>query len=390
MSSVPIIGIGAISAAGSTADTAYNAVSHGVDGLMPLSLFDAGLKTVPLCGQVRSTPQFEKYCTVADRSTALALCAAHEALAPVADLKNLRLGLVLATTVGGITLSENFYEEFRKNPAFASRSAEFLSGHEPAATAGAVARSINAQGFHTVSTACSTGLHAIGMAKRLIEQGRYDLCMAIGTDALCRLTMRGFASLMLIDMDGCKPFDKRRVGISLGEGAGALLLASDDVCATLGVSPLALTAGWGASADCHHMTAPHPEGKGAIAAVRSALAEASMAPDSIDMIATHGTATPDNDSAEIKAMQTVFSVLPPFTSMKRSLGHTLAASGAIEAVFSVLSIINNTIPATGGYEQADEKIGCAPSVYVQKPVHTVLKNSFGFGGNNAALILTKN
>jgi 3-oxoacyl-(acyl-carrier-protein) synthase len=226
------------------------------------------------------------------------------------------------------------------------------------------------------------------MAKRLIERDIYDICLAIGSDALSILTVRGFASLMLIDYDGCKPFDRRRVGISLGEGAGALLLASPDAASKLGRVPVAYVAGWGASADCHHMTAPHPDGLGARQAVQNALDEAGIEPCRISFIAAHGTATPDNDNAEIKAMRSLFGTLPPFCSMKRTLGHTLAASGALEAVFSVKAMLHGVIPPTAGYEQQDDAINAAPSAKTHTDVKFVLKNSFGFGGNNAAVVFS--
>jgi len=385
---IPIIGMGAVSCAGYGTAVCFNAVREGRDGLSPLSVLDSGLKQAPLCGQIEENPESRLGRTVQDKTTALALCAAHEALAQVTDRRELRLGVVLATTVGGITRSEIFYRELKKEPEHVRHAAAYVSHHEPTATTAAVASCVHAAGFHTISTACSTGLHAVGMAKRLIENGTYDLCLAVGSDALSILTVRGFASLMLIDYDGCKPFDRRRVGISLGEGAGALLLASAGAAKKLGCMPQAYVAGWGASADCHHMTAPHPDGLGAQRAVRSALAEAGIEPSAIDFIAAHGTATPDNDAAEIKAMRAVFAALPPFCSMKRTLGHTLAASGALEAVMSICAMREGIIPPTAGYDQFDESVGAAPSPKTKAEIRYVLKNSFGFGGNNAAVVFS--
>jgi 3-oxoacyl-(acyl-carrier-protein) synthase len=288
-----------------------------------------------------------------------------------------------------MTRSESFYRGLKEDPASITRAAAELSHHEPTAVAGAIAQAVGAVGFHTLSTACSTGLHAIGLAKRLIESGAYDACLAIGSDALSQLTVRGFASLMLIDFSGCKPFDRRRVGICLGEGAGALLLAAPQAAAKIGLPPLAMVSGWGASADGYHMTAPHPQGEGARRAVTSALSDAGLSPDAISAIATHGTATPDNDVAEIAAMAAIFSKLPPFCSMKRSLGHTLAASGTLEAVFAIKALRAGIMPATGGHAEADEKIGHSPSVKHPLATRHILKNSFGFGGNNAAVIFSQ-
>ncbi len=389
MSSIPIIGMGAVSAAGYGVSKGYEAVSKGLDCLTPLSLFNAALKEIPLCGQVAEDPSSKFSFPVPNRSIGLALWAVQEALRPVGEKNNLRLGIVLATTVAGMTRSELFYRELRDNPDYSKNASSELAFHEPTAVTGFLANQVNAHGFHSISTACSSSLHALGMAKRLIENNVYDLCLAVGVDALSILTIRGFASLMLIDFSGCKPFDVRRVGISLGEGAGALLLASEKAAVQLDISPIAGMAGWGASADGHHMTAPHPEGAGAIRATNAALMEAGITTADIDMVAAHGTATPDNDVSEIKAMRTLFDPLPPFYSMKRTLGHTLAASGSLETVFAVCALNENKIPATAGFEQPDETINAQPSSGEEKKLRYILKNSFGFGGNNAVIVLSK-
>jgi 3-oxoacyl-[acyl-carrier-protein] synthase-1 len=387
MPAIPVIGMGTVCSAGYGVHTGFAAVSEGKDGCVPLSVLDTGLKQTPLCGEVKERSQ--ETLEAPNATTGFALHAAREACEKLPQNHGLRLGLVLATTVAGMTRSEQFYRTLRENADVVRQAAGILAFHEPTAVSGVVAARINACGFHTISTACSTGLHAVGMAKRLIEHDVYDLCCAVGADALSLLTVRGFARLMLIDFDGCKPFDKRRVGISLGEGAGALLLASAAAQEKLGIEPAGYVAGWGASADGYHMTAPHPEGRGARRAVEKALEEAQVAPEDIGFIAAHGTATPDNDVAEIKAMQSIFSKLPPFGSMKRSLGHTLAASGALEAVFALQAMQESIILPTAGFEQTDDAIGIAPSAKKQADMRHVLKNSFGFGGNNAAVVFSR-
>ncbi len=387
MTAIPIIGLGAVCAAGNSVETAYPKVAEGADGLSGLSLFDSGLKQVPPCGQVDTTSLGDFAAKAPNRTTGLALHAVNESLRSVPDRTGLRLGLVYATTVGGITRSELFYRRLRTDESVAAEAARELAYHEPTAGAGFLARAVGADAVYTMSTACSTGLHAIGLAARMICRGRVDMCIAVGADALSLLTLRGFAALMLVDFTGCKPFDARRLGISLGEGAGALLMASPKTAERFG-GIRAWVSGWGAGADCRHMTAPHPEGEGARKTVESALRDAKLVPADIDLIATHGTATPDNDISEIKAMNKVFNHLPPFCSMKRTLGHTLAASGALEAVFAVKALEEGAYPGTGGFEQLDEAIGVAPVSAGRGSIRNVLKNSFGFGGNNAALILT--
>jgi 3-oxoacyl-[acyl-carrier-protein] synthase-1 len=389
MTRIPVIGTGAFCCAGNSVDTAFEAIASGRDCLTPLADLETGaLKKIPLCGRASIAGIYADSGMPQDATTVFGILAAREAMKNVPRNHGLKCGLVLATTVAGMTLSEIFYRELRKNPAHARLAAAFLHRHEPTATAGTVAKDIGACGFHTVSTACSSGLHAVGMAMRLVNNGVYDMCLATGCDALSILTIRGFISLMLIDFEGCRPFDRRRVGISLGEGAGAVLLASKQAAAKLNQKPLAWASGWGASSDCHHMTAPHPEGLGARIAVQTALLEAGISPDQIDLIAAHGTATPDNDISEIRAMRSVFKELPPFCSMKRTIGHTLAASGTIEAAFCVKAICEGVIPKTAGFEQQDDSINAVPSEGGRKALRHVLKNSFGFGGNNASMVFS--
>jgi 3-oxoacyl-[acyl-carrier-protein] synthase-1 len=377
--------MGAVCAAGSGVAAGCAAVYEGKDCLTPLSIFESGLKSAPLSGQIINLQDNYKS---PNRTIALACIAAGEALSAIKNWQGLSCGLVFATTVGGITRSELFYKAYKADANTASRAAQELAYHEPCAASGFLCEKFGLQGFFTLSTACSSGLHAVGMAKRLVEQNVFDACLAMGADALSLLTIRGFSSLMLIDPTGCKPFDRRRAGTSLGEGAAAMLVASEKTAEALGAAPLGYISGWGASADCHHMTAPHPTGAGAQKAVSAALAEAGLVAKDIDMIASHGTATPDNDRSEIAAMRAVFGDLPPFFSLKRTLGHTLAASGILEAVFALCALRDGIVPPTAGFEEADDDIGAAPGVFQKKPLRRVLKNSFGFGGNNAAAVFS--
>ena len=383
---IVITGMGAISAPGIGLRQGFHSVCAGKDCLTPLTLFDSRLKTVPLCAQVSTIPErFQQY----HRTLGLAFAASEEAMSVLQDRSTVRLGVVVATTVGGISSTEKVYEELRADTAKTSFLTPRFAVHEPTVISGELCSHFGGSGFHTVSTACSTGLHAIGMAKRLIERGIYDACLAVGADALSILTIRGFASLTLLDPQGCRPFDKNRAGISLGEGAAAMLITSAEFAARQALQPVALVSGWGSSADCYHMTAPHPQGDGAQRAVLAALDEAGIGPDQIDLIAAHGTGTPDNDKAEIKAMQAICGKLPPFCSMKRTLGHTLAASGILEAVFAVKALCEGVIPPTGGFSVPDDEIGVVPSPPAKRTMNHILKNSFGFGGNNAAVIFSK-
>jgi 3-oxoacyl-(acyl-carrier-protein) synthase len=242
-----------------------------------------------------------------------------------------------------------------------------------------------------IATACSSGALAIATAAELILAGEADVMLAGGADSLSRMTWGGFHSLLLVDSAGCRPFDANRAGMSLGEGAAMLVLESEETARLRGANILARLTGWGASCDAHHATAPHPEGAGALAAMQSALRRGDLEPAAIDYINAHGTGTRDNDLAESKALKTLFQErVPPVSSTKRFFGHSLAASGAIEAVICVEALRRQQLLPNPGFTTVDPAIGIEPVTTLTPASLThVMSNSFGFGGNNAALIFSR-
>jgi len=214
--------------------------------------------------------------------------------------------------------------------------------------------------------------------------------VAGGTDALCRLTLNGFASLLVIDPLGCRPFDVARAGMSLGEGAAFLVLEAEEEVHARGGRILARMAGSGNSCDAHHATAPDPDGRGAEAAMRGALEDARIAPARIDYVNAHGTGTADNDRAEGRALVRLFGPAPPpVSSTKRVFGHALGAAGAIEAAVCVLALNQGFLPGTPGFGAPDPDCGIVPlREAVDLRPRAVLSNSFGFGGNNTVLCFT--
>ncbi len=381
---IPVIATGAVSALGDSPQSAWETILTGERSLSPLTLFDPQTERTPLVGQIN----FDLPRRCFSRTESMAIAAADQALNGI-DLAGLRWGITLATTVGGVDRTEQFYRNLLDKPELISTAAIECARHEPAAIAGLLGKRYGATGVHTLSTACSTGIHGIGVGAEMIHQGEYDLVLAIGTDALSLLTFLGFDSLLLIDYEGSRPFDRDRIGISLGEAAGAILLASPTVAKQLNRPAKAYIAGWGSSADAYHMTAPHPEGTGAFSSAQKALHHANISPDQIDWICAHGTGTPDNDCAEITAMNRLFETIPPFSSFKGAMGHTLAASGTIETVYAIESFVQNKIPASVGFQTIDPEIGIAPSKGESKVINHILKNSFGFGGNNGSLVLSR-
>ena len=373
-----IIGVGALSAAGIGAKIGWENLRKGRTFLTPHTLFDTGLTTTPVTGSVDSFSND----TFFSRTEALAVAAIDEALTGL-DLSGKRVGLVVGTTVGGLDHSEQFYKELKANPTLISQAPKEFARHEPGALSGFLAKKYNCSGFHTLSTACSSGLHAIGLGHRFIENNTYDVVIALGVDALSFLTIRGFDSLLLVDYEGTKPFDKNRIGISLGEGAGAVILTNDSI-----FTPLAQVEGWGASADAYHMTAPHPEGDGATKAINDALSETELNADAIDFIIAHGTGTPDNDASETNTFKRCFSTVPPFTSLKGAIGHTLAASGALEVVYGIQSLNEQILLPTVNHTTPDPQLLSPITTATKIKATRFLKTAFGFGGNNGALIVS--
>jgi 3-oxoacyl-[acyl-carrier-protein] synthase-1 len=263
--------------------------------------------------------------------------------------------------------------------------------HECGAVTDLVQQFYGLGGFTTtISTACSSSANSIMMAARMIRAGHCDAAIAGGADGLCRFTLNGFNTLGILDRQECQPFDAARRGLNLGEGAGYLLLVNEESLRLLNLEPLALVTGWANSNDAYHQTASSPDGAGNTLAMQSALQVARLSPEDISAINLHGTGTANNDSAEGRAIDTVFgSSVPPATSTKSFTGHTLGAAAGVEAVFSVLSLQHNALPATLRWTTPMEDTTVRPvTSLLQQPFQHILSNSFGFGGNCSSLIFS--
>ncbi|MFZ1983907.1 MAG: beta-ketoacyl synthase N-terminal-like domain-containing protein, partial [Desulfatitalea sp.] len=286
--------------------------------------------------------------------------------------------IVLGTTTGGILTTETFLEKGVTDP-------DAYRYHALGSVAGELARRCGCRGpLLTVSTACSSGAVALALAMEMLRNGRAKRVLAGGADALCRLTYFGFKSLQLIDPLGARPLDQQRRGMSVAEGAAFLLLTSErpsgDALQLLGA---------GLSCDAHHAAAPLPDGQGARAAMQAALEDAGLSPAQIDYINLHGTGTIDNDLAEARAISALFGDHPPpLSSIKGATGHPLAAAGAIEAVVAAIAVRHGLVPANVGLGVVDPQLNILPTpTPLRTPIATVLSNSFGFGGNNAAVVI---
>ena len=326
------------------------------------------------------------------RTSLLSSVAAKQALddAAIPDLNTFRVGFVSANTVGGMDQSEDFFVDFLADNS--KGKLRHVHDHECGSITEVVASQL---GIHdivtTISTACSSSANAIFYAARLIKNDIADVVIAGGADSLTRFTLNGFNTLMILDKEFCKPFDENRAGLNLGEGAGYLVLVSDKVMRSLNRKPYGLLSGYNNSNDAYHQTASSPEGTGSYLAMKGALAKAGLQPGDISYINLHGTGTPNNDSAEGTAIKRVFDPFyPPMSSTKSYTGHTLGASGGIEAVFSVLALEHQIIYPNLRFSTPMSELPFAPvtSFLKDRPVKHVLSNSFGFGGNCTSLIFS--
>jgi 3-oxoacyl-[acyl-carrier-protein] synthase II len=324
------------------------------------------------------------------RTSALALAAADEALRdadllPYDPKTPLRIGVIVGTTVGSMFNNLDFYEAFvnRRLPEI-TPVLRFLSNNPAAVIAGHYGFSGPCQ---TIGNACASGTDAIGIGASWIKSGLCDMVIAGGADELSRVTYNGFASLMVADDQPCRPFDKERKGLNLGEGAAILILESDRLKKRHANRIKGYITGYGAACDAYHLTAPSPEGDGLRRAIKEAIQMSGNKIDDIAFVNAHGTGTQDNDKAEGRALH---DLLPgvPFLSTKGFTGHTLGAAGAIEAVLTLISSEKRRIPASPGFSLSDPDLPATPVHEAQGITGTVaLSESLAFGGHNSVIVL---
>jgi 3-oxoacyl-[acyl-carrier-protein] synthase I len=296
-----------------------------------------------------------------------------------------RIGVFLGTSTSGIYETEVAYRQRDPVSGALPASLDYFKTHTPYSLADFVRQVLALKGpASVVSTACSSSAKVFASAQRMIELGLIDAAVVGGVDSLCLTTLYGFTSLELTSSEPCRPYDAQRKGISIGEGAAFILL---ERVPSTPKSGQVLLLGAGESSDAHHMSSPHPDGLGAQAAMRQAMARAGLEASQIDYINCHGTATSSNDSAEGRAIATLFGDSVPCSSTKGATGHTLGAAGGVEAVISALALRHDLMPGSAGTRELDPAL---PIDYLlstrEKPLRHVLSNSFGFGGSNCSLL----
>jgi 3-oxoacyl-(acyl-carrier-protein) synthase len=382
---VGISGMGAVCAAGRTTEEILLSFKRAQRApALPTvftSMLDFPVFEVP--GLI-SSPERMRTMTLAE----LALDEALKSAALPQDLSGFRVGVCLGTTVASQVNDEAWYRRYRAQAILGSEAVDvYYNGN----LAQAIARRCNAHGpALTVVNACSSGTDALGMALDWLSMDICDIVIAGGADEINHIPYCGFGALSVTSSSPCRPFDKNRNGLNLGEGAGILILESTDSARRRCKSIDLCVAGYGAAADAHHLTAPRPDGSGLEAAITTAMTQAGLSLNDIDFVNAHGTSTRDNDRAEGHALLRIFGSTLKFLSTKGYTGHTLGAAGALEAIFTGLALRHGWVPANIGFEDLDEEIGQAP-VTALTPVSgkCAMSTSLAFGGNNAAVIITK-
>jgi 3-oxoacyl-[acyl-carrier-protein] synthase-1 len=391
-----VVNTGLITAIGSNTDECLGALKAGRSGVAKAEYLRTHWRDeIPVAEVKASNADLAKVVGLDaswPRTALLSAIAVSEALQPFREkIRGLKVGFFSANTVGGMDLTEDFYAAFKQNSGTANLSS--VANHECGAITELISDHFGIRDFvTTISTACSSSANSIMMAAQMIGNGMLDVAIAGGADSLSKFTLNGFNTLMILDKEPCQPFDQDRRGLNLGEGAGYLLLMSEKAMQQCAAIPVCRVSGYANTNDAYHQTASSPEGIGNKMAMQQAMQKAGLQPSDINYINLHGTGTANNDSSEGLAITAVFGdSVPMASSTKAYTGHTLGASGGVEAVFSTLSIREGIVFPNLRWQTQMEDIPWKPvtELITGCDIRHVLSNSFGFGGNCSSLIFSK-
>lgn len=395
--SVLIAGVGVISAIGNDVAESLDALESGSAGIGNMRWLKSRLAgKLPVAEVKLSNQELSLLSGLHEsisRTAHLSMIAAKEALkdAAINNFGQLRSGFISANTVGGMDRTEIFFPDFLSDKS--KGKLRDVIHHECGSASELVADQLEITNYvSTISTACSSSANAIFFGARLIKHNMLDVVIAGGTDALTKFTLNGFNTLMILDQEFCKPFDENRKGLNLGEGAGYVVLIADHVIPFLEKDPYCYLSGYCNANDAYHQTASSPGGTGSMMAMKGALEESGLSAMDISYINLHGTGTQNNDISEGTAIKELFDPnYPKMSSTKSFTGHTLGASGGIEAVFSVLSIKHGIVYPNLRLKDPMKELPFIPETKFLKnqKIDHVLSNSFGFGGNCSSLIFSK-
>lgn len=372
----------------------------GRKAFRPVTLFDVSRQRVRVAAEIDLPEKLPptrlpgKQIRRLDRASRMLLLAAHEAWLQAGVQSMIPTPLVLGTTSVGMSLGEDYYRQAIGRPHRQRGQPTRAAYYQAQTQARMVADALDLSGPITIlSNACASGANAVGYAWELLRQGHCERVLAGGYDALSLLTFAGFDSLQALSPAACRPFEADRDGLTLGEGAAVLVLETEACARHRGATILGEVAGYGVALDLYHLTQPHPQGDAALETMRTACASAGLTPAEVDYVNAHGTGTPLNDSAEALALERWAGehvARLPVSSTKASIGHTLGAAGAIEALVCLMALREQWLPPQATHGPLDPL--CHFPV-VREPraatVNVALSNSFGFGGANATLILRR-
>ena len=386
---VAITGMGIISAIGNNVAENYSALLKKRTGISHISKIDTVHKGSIMVGEIEFTNgELEAILGLGpnnnySRTALLGAIAAKEAIADakITNIKAYRTGLISSTSVGGMDMTEKFYYDYLES----GDNRRYIEGHHAGDSTEKIAEQLGMDQslVTTISTACSSAANAIMLGARLIKSGKLDRVIVGGADCLSKFTINGFNTLMILSDTYNTPFDENRKGLNLGEAAAYLVLESEFLVKKEDKKVLGYVVGYGNANDAYHQTASSENGDGATLAMEKALAVAGLKPKDIDYINAHGTATGNNDLSEGRAIIRVFGEeVPEFSSTKAYTGHTLAAAGAIEAVYAVLALQNNIIYPNLNFKTPMKEFSLIPQTSLKdKVLNTILSKSLGFGGN---------
>ncbi|WP_439443807.1 beta-ketoacyl-ACP synthase II [Listeria aquatica] len=405
---VVVTGVGAVTPIGNDAETAWDNAKKGVNGVAPLTRLNPEDFPVKIAAELKDF-DVEKYidkkeARKMDRFTHYAIAGAEMALQDanftVDDTNAERVGVWIGSGIGGMETFETQYETYRTR-GLRRVSPFFVPMMIPDMASGQVSIRFGTKGINTATvTACATGTNSIGDAFKVIERGDADVMISGGTEApITKMSLAGFCANKALSLNpdpetACRPFDKDRDGFIIGEGAGIVILEEYEHAKARGAKIYAEIIGYGATSDAYHITAPAPNGEGAARAMKQALEDADVKPEEVDYINAHGTSTGYNDKYETAAVKAIFKDYAKdllISSTKSMTGHTLGASGGIEAIFSVLAIRDSVVPPTIHLKNPDPEcdLDYVANESREKDVTIAMSNSFGFGGHNATLVFKK-
>jgi 3-oxoacyl-(acyl-carrier-protein) synthase len=386
--------MGVISAIGNSVAENHRALRNGICGISTLENFPSRFSGLLPCGEIKLNTTMLKdkllaYEPGVTRTSLLCLHAFEEAFTDAGlsldDLRSPHTAFINANTVGGMCLTDELYKDANKDDG----GSAYLASYDCSSVTLYIQSRFGMTGIaNTINTACSSSANSIMYAARLISNGYAKTVIAGGVDSLAKFTLNGFNALHILSPQLCRPFDRNRQGLNLGEAAAFLVLQKkEDVP---GKNVHAKLGGYSNTNDAYHPSSLSPDGDGPYLAMKNALETAGLSSASIDFINTHGTGTENNDEVESKAMLRIFDQVPAFSSTKSNTGHTLGAAGALEAIYSILNIKHQEIYPSLNFEEPIAETKLSPvKEFKQSAINHVMSNSFGFGGNCSSLIFSK-